>query len=275
LCTILILITSGFTLNSFYAEAQSSSEFLLFKDPEHGFNVKYPESWTVTEHDDPYVNVMFISPDETAYDEFAENVLVMTEVLVIQMSLGKYIEINIAQSKTPNFELIESTSTTIAGNPAQKIVVYDKDADGFEYKQELVISVKDDMGYLIGLTATPETYSTYSSIFNEMVKSFEIYEIAPFQQQTTTQIPDWIRNNAQWWAQGAIGDSDFVSGIQFLIKEGIMQISETAQGTTGDDSKEIPAWIKNNADWWAQGLISDDDFVKGIQYLVEQGIIRV
>jgi len=29
------------------------------------------------------------------------------------------------------------------------------------------------------------------------------------------------------------------------------------------------------ADWWNQGLITDDDFVKGIQYLVEQGIISV
>jgi len=38
---------------------------------------------------------------------------------------------------------------------------------------------------------------------------------------------------------------------------------------------KIPEWIKNNADWWAQGLISDDDFIKGIQYLVEQEIIRV
>ncbi len=37
----------------------------------------------------------------------------------------------------------------------------------------------------------------------------------------------------------------------------------------------IPAWIKNNADWWSQGLITDDDFVKGIQYLVEQGIMEV
>jgi len=92
---------------------------------------------------------------------------------------------------------------------------------------------------------------------------------------STSQIPDWIRNNAEWWVQGAIGDSDFVSGIQYLIKEGIMQIPETAKAETTGGSQEIPSWIKNNADWWAQGLISDDDFVKGIQYLVEQGIIQV
>ena len=54
-----------------------------------------------------------------------------------------------------------------------------------------------------------------------------------------------------------------------------MQIHETAIASTAGESNEIPAWIKNNADWWSQGLISDDDFVKGIQYLVEQGIIQV
>jgi len=94
-------------------------------------------------------------------------------------------------------------------------------------------------------------------------------------ETTKPQIPDWIRNNAKWWAGGAIGDNDFVSGIQYLIKEDIMQIPETTSTTIASLSNEIPSWIKNNADWWSQGLISDDDFVKGIQYLVEQGIIKV
>ena len=39
------------------------------------------------------------------------------------------------------------------------------------------------------------------------------------------QIPDWIKNNAGWWADGQIDDSSFVQGIQWLIKEGIMKIS--------------------------------------------------
>jgi len=37
----------------------------------------------------------------------------------------------------------------------------------------------------------------------------------------------------------------------------------------------IPAWIKNNAKWWSQSLISEDDFLSGIQYLISNGIIRV
>ena len=109
---------------------------------------------------------------------------------------------------------------------------------------------------------------------------FEISETKP--QDATSKptpvpekeaIPNWIRNNAKWWADGTIGDSDFVSGIQFLIKEGILKIPPTAAEKSG--SNQIPAWVKNNAKWWADGTITDSDFVKGIQFLVSQGIIRV
>ncbi len=37
----------------------------------------------------------------------------------------------------------------------------------------------------------------------------------------------------------------------------------------------IPAWIKNNAGWWATDQIDDSAFLKGIQYLVQNGIIVV
>jgi len=116
--------------------------------------------------------------------------------------------------------------------------------------------------------------------FDEMIKTIQIenpltLEKTEESSDSKTSIPDWIRNNAEWWAQGAIGDNDFVSGIQYLIKEGIIQIPETTIPPTSSESNEIPSWIKNNADWWSQGLISDDDFVKGIQFLVEQGIIKI
>ena len=40
------------------------------------------------------------------------------------------------------------------------------------------------------------------------------------------KIPDWIKNNAGWWADGQIDDGSFVQGIQFLIKEGFMKLSK-------------------------------------------------
>ena len=87
------------------------------------------------------------------------------------------------------------------------------------------------------------------------------------------EIPAWIKNNAGWWSEDLIGDSDFVSGIQYLITEGIMTIPATQSGTS--TSQEIPAWIKNNAGWWSEDLIGDSDFVSGIQYLITEGIMNV
>ena len=87
-------------------------------------------------------------------------------------------------------------------------------------------------------------------------------------------IPDWIKNNAGWWAADQIDDSAFVQGIQYLIKEGIMFIP-AAEASESTGSQEIPAWIKNNAGWWADGQIDDSSFLQGIQYLVKVGIIKV
>ena len=45
-----------------------------------------------------------------------------------------------------------------------------------------------------------------------------------FISEPEIKIPVWIKNNAGWWADNLIGDSDFVSGIQYLITEGIMKV---------------------------------------------------
>ena len=38
---------------------------------------------------------------------------------------------------------------------------------------------------------------------------------------------------------------------------------------------EIPQWIKDNAKWWSEGLITDQDYINGLQYLIQQGILKV
>ena len=88
-----------------------------------------------------------------------------------------------------------------------------------------------------------------------------------------TQIPIWVKNTAKWWSEGQIGDSDFITGIQYLVQQQIIQIPKTLPSSNG--TSHIPGWIKNNAGWWANGTISDIDFVKGIQYLVQVNIINV
>jgi hypothetical protein len=47
--------------------------------------------------------------------------------------------------------------------------------------------------------------------------------------------------------------------------------SQSSQTTT----LNIPKWIKNNAGFWANGQITDQDFVSGIQYLINQKIMKI
>jgi len=95
------------------------------------------------------------------------------------------------------------------------------------------------------------------------------------QIQTAKQsIPPWIKNNAGWWSDGQIDDSDFVQGIQYLIQQKIMSVPDTESDDTAV-TQQIPSWIKSNAGWWRDGLISDDDFVHGIQWLISNGIVKV
>jgi len=44
----------------------------------------------------------------------------------------------------------------------------------------------------------------------------------------------------------------------------------------GEDSGvKVPAWIRSNAGWWSEGLISDGEFVSAMEFLIEEGIISV
>ena len=43
-------------------------------------------------------------------------------------------------------------------------------------------------------------------------------------ESVLTKIPFWVKNNAGWWADDKISDTDFVSGLQYLIDKKIFQI---------------------------------------------------
>ena len=73
------------------------------------------------------------------------------------------------------------------------------------------------------LGGTPET-SGLITIDVEVVKGGDTSFSAPA-AALIIEIPQWIKNNAAWWADGQIDDNTFVQGIQFLITSGIMKIS--------------------------------------------------
>jgi len=87
---------------------------------------------------------------------------------------------------------------------------------------------------------------------------------------STQHIPDWVKDNARRWSS-SISDSEFIDVLKQMIKDKII----VSPKENSIYERVIPAWIKNNARWWSSDQISDDDFIKSLQYLVKKGIIRV
>jgi hypothetical protein len=51
---------------------------------------------------------------------------------------------------------------------------------------------------------------------------------------------------------------------------GTLALSSGAYGQT----TPIPNWLKNNAKWWYDGTISDEQYIWGLQYMISQGMIK-
>lgn len=86
-------------------------------------------------------------------------------------------------------------------------------------------------------------------------------------------IPVWIKNNTGLWADGKLGDSQFILGIRYLAANEIMPLPhEYADSVL---QKPIPSWVKEVGIWWANGNMSDYEFVSDIQYLVINGEIKL
>ncbi len=113
--------------------------------------------------------------------------------------------------------------------------------------------------------------SDYQDWFDSEFSAKSIYEILGFPEPTS--VPAWIKNNALWWANGKINDGEFISGLQFLIENDIIRISNLPESDI--TAKEVPDWVRNNANWWAHDKISEKEFVNGIKYLISNGIIIV
>ena len=45
--------------------------------------------------------------------------------------------------------------------------------------------------------------------------------------------------------------------------------------TASDEPQTVPKWIKNTAGWWATDKIPDEEFLKGINFLIDNGLLII
>ena len=185
----------------------------------------------------------------------------------------------------------EPTLTNYAENNKRFIGGYTSEQNFFGVNQEVqkmsILHLINDESWIIDLYVAMDTPKEYHSDFFLQILSnfepiptsknymnFEEIQKSKLNSIQKSKIPEWIKNNAEWWSEGLVDDSTFSQGIGFLIKNKVISVSSFPPQASAVVEEKIPGWIKNNAKWWADGMISEDDFLKGITYMVEKGIIR-
>jgi len=111
----------------------------------------------------------------------------------------------------------------------------------------------------------------YKEWFDENYPDYTIKEAVGIPES----IPGWIKDNAKGWAEGQVDESDFVSGIEYMVKEKIIYIPDLSLQASATVKETVPDWIKNNAKWWADEQIDEDDFLNSMKFLIQEGIIDI
>ena len=61
-------------------------------------------------------------------------------------------------------------------------------------------------------------------LINHNIISLTTIPCSTFGTSSNESVPDWVKHNARWWSEDLIEDTDFISGIEYLMKKQIIAI---------------------------------------------------
>ena len=152
----------------------SQEQFLTYEDITTGISIQFPSNWEKSVNLDNFIT--FRAPPETdtriypaalglKIQELASKSVLLEEVTKFQISELK--------KSNPNLEFSESTSTTLAGKPAYRVVFTATDNNQVERKAMQIWTIIDNKAILITYKAQPDKYSPYLPTIERMIGSFQ------------------------------------------------------------------------------------------------------
>ncbi|MDE1830525.1 MAG: hypothetical protein KGI25_09400 [Thaumarchaeota archaeon] len=119
-------------------------------------------------------------------------------------------------------------------------------------------------------------FTVYQQNIERFSDGFVIQAVASENQTTTKSMPIieefsfWLRDGRQYFLVMASSQNGFYQNAADFERAVYTFYVGPAPGDV-----QIPPWVKNTAKWWASGTVDDQNFLSGIQYLIQKGIIVV
>jgi hypothetical protein len=151
------------------------SRYLLYKNAEHHFQMKYPRGWELKEGGEGGAVATFLSPQESDLDVFRENVTVTVENLgPRKMILREYAATAIHQLRAvfKDVKIIESDKAFFAGKVAHKIV-YTMTVT-YPLKIMHLFIFQGQNVYMFTYTAEAAHFDDYLEKLNTMMGSYSV-----------------------------------------------------------------------------------------------------
>jgi serine/threonine-protein kinase len=162
----------------------AKSGWQSYRNPDTGIKIKYYPTWQLLENNNLLTGekVIFVSPQQSESDKYLEHVALRVETLANpQISLAEYTtlvtkEINKFYKRA---KIIETTSISLAKNPANLLVFTGEDETGLTVKILEVFTVKNGRAYTITYKADSKQYYAFLQTVMTMINSFEIAAKTP------------------------------------------------------------------------------------------------
>ena len=245
------------------------------------------------------------------FDWSEENILVtstMHQEIIIPKTFGDLM-VESFSTNVNGFQVQESVLTIDDFSPQNRLVhlvlnqndllEISKAVDGFPNKMDFSIMPSADNLPLTTMTENAQ-YKLNLSWEPQSIKSgsattfyYKILDAFYVDRQVSVSHDLSIFHDGEKIGQGSIVSSDMGFGvIEFGVPDdvsGVITLQfENLNGSDLADASfsvvvnridveqtSIPAWIKNNAGWWATEQIDDSSFLKGVQYLIQEGIMII
>jgi hypothetical protein len=75
-----------------------------------------------------------------------------------------------------------------------------------------------------GEIAEKEFLTAIGYLINNNIISLSTMPCGIFGTSSTESVPGWVKNNAKWWSEDLIEDTDFINGIKYLVEKQIISI---------------------------------------------------
>ncbi len=150
--------------------ALGAGTLLTYTNAEKHYTIKYPSEWTKSEQKG---YVAFLSPLDSASDDFRENVNVMVQDLSANpVDLDQYTSITKSQIEGMEGSSIISIKDKMVGGLKGKEVNYNLKYNGRLLRLKAYYTIKGKEAYLLTFTALPESYSRYELVGKDVMDSF-------------------------------------------------------------------------------------------------------